>query len=295
MPAILANDIELTSHLLQEDISPSNTPSPISDEFRILHHQPNGTVQYNQQRSCTIPHLGIIMAVLSSFCFSVCSLIVKQMKDMNPIELAMYRFAGILLPTLPILFYKNLNPFPKGKRMMLVLRAVLGCTSLMSQFYAIRYMPLADASVIIFSVPVFVAVFARIFLKEHFGLFHCVTIFCTLIGCTLIAKPPVLFGYLGDDYSSNISFTEQNLTEISNATIREEEELNVDPQSVFIGAVVALIGTIFAANVYVVVRALKELHFSVIMVSMDSQNGYLLLSLTIQIVFDFRLNFINLY
>ncbi len=46
-----------------------------------------------------------------------------------------------------------------------ILRAFLGTTSLMSQFYALRHMPLADASVIIFSVPVFVAIFARIFLK----------------------------------------------------------------------------------------------------------------------------------
>lgn len=113
----------------------------------------------------SIPHLGIIMAIASSFFFSLSSLIVKLVPDVHPVALATYRFAGILLPSLPILIRRSEDPFPKGKRWLLILRAFLGTTSLMSQFYALRHMPLADASVIIFSVPVFVAIFARIFLK----------------------------------------------------------------------------------------------------------------------------------
>lgn len=112
-----------------------------------------------------IPHIGIIMAIASSFFFSLSSLIVKLVPSVHPVALATYRFAGILLPSLPIVVYRAENPFPKGKRLLLLLRAFLGTTSLMSQFYALRHMPLADASVIIFSVPVFVAIFARIFLK----------------------------------------------------------------------------------------------------------------------------------
>lgn len=111
------------------------------------------------------PHLGIVMAIASSFFFSLSSLIVKLVPDVHPVALATYRFTGIFLPSIPIVVYRAEDPFPKGKRLLLLLRAFLGTTSLMSQFYALRHMPLADASVIIFSVPVFVAIFARIFLK----------------------------------------------------------------------------------------------------------------------------------
>jgi len=125
-----------------------------------------------------------------------------------------------------------------------MLRAFLGTTSLMSQFYALRHMPLADASVIIFSVPVFVAIFARIFLKEECGLFHVCTICLTLCGCVLIARPPFLFG-------------------LTDETAIEEDSGLQD--ATFWGAVSALCGTLFAANVYVVLRSLKGIHYSVIM------------------------------
>lgn len=136
--------------------------SPTESEHRLA---PSGSP--NGPKRSTIPHLGIIMAIASSFFFSLSSLIVKVVPDVHPVALATYRFAGILLPSLPIVICRSEDPFPKGKRWLLLLRAFLGTTSLMSQFYALRHMPLADASVIIFSVPVFVAIFARIFLKAY--------------------------------------------------------------------------------------------------------------------------------
>lgn len=42
-------------------------------------------------RSCTAPYLGIVLATLSSLFFSLCSVIVREMVDVNPIELASYR------------------------------------------------------------------------------------------------------------------------------------------------------------------------------------------------------------
>lgn len=137
--------------------------SPTESEHRL---EPEATpAAAAAKKGSSIPHLGIIMAIASSFFFSLSSLIVKLVPDVHPVALATYRFAGILLPSLPILIRRSEDPFPKGKRWLLLLRAFLGTTSLMSQFYALRHMPLADASVIIFSVPVFVAIFARIFLK----------------------------------------------------------------------------------------------------------------------------------
>jgi len=137
--------------------------SPLGSEKRIGDPLANNDEERDKKRA--VPHLGIIMAVGSSFFFSLSSLIVKLVPDIHPVALAAYRFMGILLPSIPVVIYRQEEPFPKGKRLLLLLRAFLGTTSLMSQFYALRHMPLADASVIIFSVPVFVAIFARIFLN----------------------------------------------------------------------------------------------------------------------------------
>lgn len=149
--------------------------SPTGSELRLTGEDDESreaVSNYRGNGKSGIPHIGIIMAIASSFFFSLSSLIVKLVPSVHPVALATYRFAGILLPSLPVVIYRAEDPFPKGKRLLLILRAFLGTTSLMSQFYALRHMPLADASVIIFSVPVFVAIFARIFLNVLYHIAH---------------------------------------------------------------------------------------------------------------------------
>lgn len=216
----MAERLELRNLVIESD-----TPSTSSPVTPIVSPPPRTQVNV----------LGIVLAALSSLFFSLSSLIVKWLKDVDPLELAAIRFIGVLLPAIPILIYKNQNPFPKGQRLMLLLRSFAGATSLSLIFYAIRHMPLADASVIVFSVPVVVAIFARIFLKEPCGLFHYFALFLTMLGVLLITRPPLLFGQSTTQYS-------------------------------FLGPMAALLSTIFGAIVFILLRALKNLHFSVIMV-----------------------------
>lgn len=164
-------------------------------------------------------------------------------------ELAVFRFIGVLLPAIPILIYKGEHPFPKDRRLMLLLRSFVGTCGLMLSFYAFRHMPLADASVIVFSVPVFVSIFARIFLKEPCGIFNVITVCLTLIGVVLITRPPLLFGRtVASLMDENIKFERADLW----------------------GAVAAFTSTLFGANAYILLRALKGLHFSVIMTNFGS-------------------------
>ncbi|SPP88400.1 solute carrier family 35 member G1 [Drosophila guanche] len=190
------------------------------------------------------PYLGIILATLSSLFFSLCSVIVKGLVDVNPMELAAFRFVGVLLPTIPILIYTRQPVFPEGTRVILLMRCFMGTTGLMLSFYAFRHMPLADASVIIFSTPVFVAIFARAFLKEPCTMFNVITINITLVGVVLITRPPFVFG----DTSPPLDGT----------------QLTGRPYDIW-GPVAAFSSTLFGANVYILLRALKNLHFSVIM------------------------------
>lgn len=198
-------------------------------------------------KSC--PYLGLVLATFSSLFFSLCSVIVKSLVEINPTEMAIFRFLGVLLPAIPIVIYKGDHPFPKGRRLILILRSFIGTTGLMLSFYAFRRMPLADASVVVFSVPVFVAIFARIFLKEPCGLFNVVTVCLTLIGVILITRPSLIFGN----------------------TIESLSDGSIKPGHADLwGAVAAFSATLFGANVYVLLRALKGIHFSVIMTNFGS-------------------------
>lgn len=191
------------------------------------------------------PYLGLLLATLSSLFFSLCSVIVKSLVHIDPLQLAMFRFIGVLLPTIPIVIYTEQPIFPKGKRLLLALRSFVGTVGLMLSFYAFRHMPLADASVIVFSVPVFVALFARVFLKEPCGMWNTISIILTLIGVILITQPPLLFGGEKPQHYSSL-----------------------------FGAVAAFSSTIFGANAYILLRVLKGLHFSVIMTNFG---GYAIL------------------
>lgn len=52
---------------------------------------PYGDYRSRWLRSCSCSYLGIMLATLSSLFFSLCSVIVKGLVDVNPIELASYR------------------------------------------------------------------------------------------------------------------------------------------------------------------------------------------------------------
>lgn len=52
---------------------------------------------YELMQNClACPFLGILLATLSSFFFSLCSVIVKELVDINPIELASFRYEKVI-------------------------------------------------------------------------------------------------------------------------------------------------------------------------------------------------------
>lgn len=181
-------------------------------------------------------HLGLLFGVVSSLMFSLCSLVVKLLSEMPSTELAIFRFLGLLLLTLPCLLYRDDPVFPKEKITYLLIRGILGTFALLCQFYAFQHLPLGDASVIIFSVPIAVSIFAKIFLNEECSMFHCFVIVMTLIGVCLVTQPPYIF--------------------TSNRAKYEKSE--------WMGVLAAFGSILFASNVYILLRMLKSLHHTVI-------------------------------
>jgi drug/metabolite transporter (DMT)-like permease len=183
---------------------------------------------------------GIVLALASSVFFTLTAVIVKHLKHIHPGEMACFRFAGILLFTIPMLITANVAPFgPREKRHFLLLRGIAGATSLYLRYSALHYLPIANATVIVLSMPVFVCIFARIFLKEPCGIFHCVAIGVTFIGIGFTTKIGSLIG----------------ITE-SDGTDRSGE---------MIGLMYSMGATLVGASIYIFVRKVKEVHNSVIL------------------------------
>jgi drug/metabolite transporter (DMT)-like permease len=183
---------------------------------------------------------GMVLAMSSALFFTLTAVIVKHLKDIHPGQMACFRFLGILLFTVPMIITAEVYPFgPRNKRHFLLLRGIAGATSLYLRYSALHYLSIANATVIILSMPVFVCIFARIFLKEPCGIFHCVAIGITLIGIGFTSKVGALVGLTSAE--------------------------GVDKMKEIMGLLYSMGATVIGASVYIFVRKVKDCHNSVIL------------------------------
>ncbi|KAM9065662.1 solute carrier family 35 member G1 [Sarcophilus harrisii] len=165
----------------------------------------NENPEAKKKASC--PGLGLFYTLLSAFLFSVASLLVKKIQDIHSAEISAFRCVFQMLLVLPCLIYKKTGFVgPKGKRIFLFLRGVFGSTAMILLYYAFQLMPIADATVITFTSPVFTSFFAWIYLKEKYSLWDLLFTIFAIAGVVLIARPPFLFGSSTAGMEENYSY-----------------------------------------------------------------------------------------
>src|SRR5690606_13753578 len=77
---------------------------------------------------------------------------------------------------------------------LLVLRGLLGFAAILCFYYALPRLPLAEATLIQYTNPVFVVLFAGVALREHVGIRELCAIGLCLAGVLLLSRPTVLGG-----------------------------------------------------------------------------------------------------
>lgn len=181
---------------------------------------------------------GLQYMVLSAFFFSIMSVGVKLAgRQMDSQQIVLARAAIALL--LCIITIKHLGiPFwgSKENRHLLIMRGVFGFIALSCFFYTVTVLPLADATVIQYTNPVFVTLFAAIFLKERISPFQILGLLGCLAGVACIAQPSFLFG--------------------------GEGVARLDPLAVGL----ALVGAVLAGGAYTVVRSLSGREHAMVVV-----------------------------
>ena len=163
--------------------------------------------------------------VIASFFFSLMTLCVKNIDNGLPIyQLVFFRSLLSLILTLFIIKIKNINPWGNNKP-LLILRGVLGTSALVCIFYAIRNMPLSISTVIQYTYPIFISIFAGIFINEK-------------ITRNIIFA--LIIGWIG-------IFVILNPSQLSNISV-EIEKISIS---------IAFLGAIFTALAYVTVKKLS--------------------------------------
>lgn len=108
----------------------------------------------------------IFFMVLSTIAFTGMNGLLKYLTQYTGYQLVFFRSLGSLVFTFGFLWAKGI-PILGTNRKLLILRGVLGSTSMLLFFIAVHYMPIGSAVALRYIAPIFAAVFAIVFLRER--------------------------------------------------------------------------------------------------------------------------------
>ena len=144
--------------------------------------------------------------VLASLFFSLMTVCVKKIDNVIPIyELVFFRSIFSLVVTSLIIKKKKINPWGKNK-VLLIIRGLLGTVALICIFYSIRNMPLSLSTVIQYTYPIFISIFAAFLIKEKINLNLLIALFLGWFGILIILNPYQSTQYQIDKFSIFIAF-----------------------------------------------------------------------------------------
>jgi drug/metabolite transporter (DMT)-like permease len=169
---------------------------------------------------------GIRAMVFSSFAFAVMSALVKTLGATLPsVEIALFRGLVTLIVSYVALRRAGISPLEHANR-WLAIRGLIGFGGLQCYFFAVTSLPLAVATVIHFMNPLFVALAAPWVLGERVGRRELLGVGLGLVGVVCVTQP----------------------TELWSGTS------TLAPMGLALG----LLGAVFAASAYLVVRKLRD-------------------------------------
>lgn len=140
--------------------------------------------------------VGVRYMAGAALLFSLMSLLVKVVGQRVPtMEVVFSRSVITLVITGGLVRSKGLDMWgAPSSRGLLVARGVLGFSAVACFFYALSHLPLAEATVIQYTNPVFTALIAALVLGERLRMVEAAGVALSLVGVVLVARPGFLFG-----------------------------------------------------------------------------------------------------
>lgn len=104
--------------------------------------------------------------IVSAFAFAILNAFVKSLNHFSAYQIVFFRSIGTLFFTIPFLVRNNISMLGNKKK-LLIIRGLVGVTSMILFFFSIKHLPIGSAVTIRYISPIFAAVFALYFLKER--------------------------------------------------------------------------------------------------------------------------------
>lgn len=140
------------------------------------------------------PWRGPLNVIGAAAAFSVMSVLVKVAGQTLPAPMMVLARAVVTL-VISVVWLQRIGVSWRGQRKgLLLLRGLFGFTGLVSFFFAVTRLPLAEVTVIHYLNPVLTAALAAVVLKEHVGPRLLVAMGLGMVGVIFVARPAFLFG-----------------------------------------------------------------------------------------------------
>lgn len=232
---------------------PSRAPRPES----TLSQRANGAWARNK---------GLILVILAQLFGALMGVTTRLLetngahgRGMHPFQILFARMSITLLFSFMYLYWASVPHAPLGKRevrALLVARGLGGFFGVFGFYYSLRYLPLADATVITFLAPSVACAACWILIKEPFTRSQQVAGLVSLFGIVLIARPTSLLPGISSEQPSVASGSADavpppiNLTSVAHPVPQD----NVTPTQRLAAIGLGLIGVFGAACAYTAIR-----------------------------------------
>lgn len=130
------------------------------------------------------------MMVGSAFCFCVMhALVAKASQEVPPVEVAFFRNLFGFLVLLPAIIRSRFVAFRTTKLHLHAIRGVLNSTSMMMFFTALAITPLAEATALSYTAPLFMTIGAVLVLHEKIHARRMVALAIGFLGALIVLRP----------------------------------------------------------------------------------------------------------
>ncbi|PKQ46991.1 EamA family transporter [Confluentibacter flavum] len=103
--------------------------------------------------------------LISTLAFACMNSVVKYLVATSPYQIVFFRSISSLIFTMGFLYQKKISIFGNNKK-LLILRSLVGVTSMTLFFMATKYIPIGTAVSLRYLAPIFAAIFSIFLLKE---------------------------------------------------------------------------------------------------------------------------------
>lgn len=190
--------------------------------------------------------LGALYLLGGEFLVSILAAIVRYLSEELSTEQVIFfrNFMG-LLALLPLLFTAPRGSLRTDNIKGHVLRGLIGVSSMYCYFWALAHMPLAEAFLVILSAPLFMPIFAWLWLKEPASAYNLLALAVGFLGVTVMLLPH-LFGAARDWplYALAVALLGAMLMALSKIAIRSMAASENSQRIVFYFAVISSLLTL---------------------------------------------------